>query len=40
VSIAAGAPQRVKGRMAASRAPGLGVRPKMNVLGRPAIDVN
>jgi L-alanine-DL-glutamate epimerase-like enolase superfamily enzyme len=39
VSIADGAPRRVKGRMAASRAPGLGVRPRMKVLGRPVIDV-
>lgn len=39
VSIADGAPTRVKGRMAASRQPGLGVRPRMGVLGRPLIDV-
>jgi L-alanine-DL-glutamate epimerase-like enolase superfamily enzyme len=39
VSIADGAPRRAKGRMAASRAPGLGVRPRMKVLGRPVIDV-
>jgi L-alanine-DL-glutamate epimerase-like enolase superfamily enzyme len=35
VSIADGAPQRVHGRMAASLSPGLGVRPKMDVLGKP-----
>ena len=34
-SIADGAPQRVNGRMAASDQPGLGVRPKMEVLGEP-----
>ena len=35
VSIADGAPQRVNGRMAASREPGLGIRPRMEVLGNP-----
>ncbi len=35
VSIADGAPQRVNGRMAASPEPGLGVRPKLDVLGKP-----
>lgn len=35
VSIAAGAPQRVNGRMAASQAPGLGITPRMDVLGQP-----
>ncbi|MCC6990457.1 MAG: mandelate racemase/muconate lactonizing enzyme family protein [Acidobacteria bacterium] len=39
VTFADGAPQRVNGRMAASRAPGLGVRPRLKVLGRPVIDV-
>jgi L-alanine-DL-glutamate epimerase-like enolase superfamily enzyme len=34
-SIAEGAPQRVDGRMAASTAPGLGVQPRMDVLGEP-----
>ena len=33
VSIADGAPQRVNGRMAASTAPGLGITPRMDVLG-------
>jgi hypothetical protein len=33
VSIASGAPQRVNGRMAASVAPGLGITPRMDVLG-------
>ena len=39
VSIADGAPQRVKGRMSASTQPGLGVTPKWEVLGRALVDV-
>jgi cis-L-3-hydroxyproline dehydratase len=39
VSIAEGAPRRIDGRMAASTAPGLGVTPKMHVLGSPAVSV-
>ncbi len=39
VSTADGAPQRVNGRMAASTQPGLGVRPKMDVLGKPVVVV-
>ncbi len=39
VSTAAGAPQRVNGRMAASSAPGLGVSPRMEVLGEPVVRV-
>jgi cis-L-3-hydroxyproline dehydratase len=39
VSVADGAPRRVNGRMAASTAPGLGITPKMDVLGQPMIDV-
>src|SRR5204863_473367 len=39
VSIADGAPRRVNGRMAASTAPGLGVKPKMEVLGKPVLEV-
>lgn len=39
VTFADGAPQRVKGRMAASAAPGLGVRPRLAMLGRPVLDV-
>ncbi len=35
VTIADGAPQRVDGRMAASASPGLGVVPRMEVLGDP-----
>lgn len=39
VSIAKGAPQREQGRMAASMAPGLGVTPRMEVLGKPIFEV-
>jgi L-alanine-DL-glutamate epimerase-like enolase superfamily enzyme len=39
VSTAAGAPQRVNGRMAASTQPGLGIQPKMDVLGEPVVEV-
>jgi L-alanine-DL-glutamate epimerase-like enolase superfamily enzyme len=39
VSIADGAPHRVHGRLAASTAPGLGVTPKMDVLGKPVVEV-
>lgn len=35
VSTAEGAPKRVNGRMAASQEPGLGIRPRMEVLGDP-----
>ena len=34
-SIAEGAPQRVDGRMSASTEPGLGIQPRMEVLGSP-----
>ncbi|EAQ82234.1 cis-3-hydroxy-L-proline dehydratase [Blastopirellula marina] len=34
-SIADGAPQRDNGRLAAAREPGLGVKPKLDVLGKP-----
>ena len=37
VSIAAGAPQRVGGRMVAPIAPGLGVTPRAEVLGEPVL---
>jgi L-alanine-DL-glutamate epimerase-like enolase superfamily enzyme len=40
VSVADGAPQRVKGRMAASIGPGLGITPKMRVLGKPVLEVS
>src|SRR3954466_10639814 len=39
VSTAEGAPQRVNGRMAASPEPGLGVKPRMDVLGNPVLEV-
>jgi len=39
VSTADGAPQRLNGRMAASKEPGLGIHPKMDVLGEPLVDV-
>ena len=39
VSTADGAPRRVNGRMAAPTAPGLGVTPRMEVLGRPVVVV-
>jgi L-alanine-DL-glutamate epimerase-like enolase superfamily enzyme len=39
VSTADGAPQRVNGRMAASKSPGLGIKPKMGVLGKPVVTV-
>jgi L-alanine-DL-glutamate epimerase-like enolase superfamily enzyme len=40
VSIADGAPRRFNGRMAASTAPGLGVTPKVGVLGLPVLDIH
>ena len=40
VSTAEGAPQRVNGRMAASTRPGLGIQPRMEVLGRPVVEVS
>jgi L-alanine-DL-glutamate epimerase-like enolase superfamily enzyme len=39
VSTADGAPKRVNGRMAASTEPGLGVRPRMDVLGAPLVTI-
>ena len=39
VSTADGAPQRQHGRMAASTQPGLGIRPRMDVLGDPVVVV-
>jgi L-alanine-DL-glutamate epimerase-like enolase superfamily enzyme len=38
-SIAEGAPQRIKGRMAAPDGAGLGVTPRMDVLGAPVVTV-
>ena len=39
VSTADGAPHRTQGRLAASIDPGLGIRPKMDVLGEPVIEI-
>jgi L-alanine-DL-glutamate epimerase-like enolase superfamily enzyme len=39
VSTADGAPQRIKGRMSASTAPGLGISPRMDVLGKPVVEI-
>ena len=39
VSTADGAPQRVNGRMAASKSPGLGITPKPDVLGKRVVVV-
>lgn len=39
VSIADGAPQRQHGRLAASTSPGLGIEPRMDVLGDPVLTV-
>lgn len=40
VSIADGAPQRSGGRMSAPTKPGLGIEPKMDVLGKAVLDVS
>jgi L-alanine-DL-glutamate epimerase-like enolase superfamily enzyme len=40
VSTADGAPRRKNGRMAASTEPGLGVRPREELLRKPAVDVS
>ena len=39
VSTAEGAPQRKNGRMAASKEPGLGIEPRMDVLGEPVLSI-
>jgi L-alanine-DL-glutamate epimerase-like enolase superfamily enzyme len=39
VSMAEGAPRRVQGRMAASTGPGLGIVPRLEVLGKPVVEV-
>jgi L-alanine-DL-glutamate epimerase-like enolase superfamily enzyme len=39
LSIAEGAPQRRQGRLAASTAPGLGITPRFEVLGKPVLEV-
>ena len=36
---AGGAPRRVNGRMAASKSPGLGIAPKLDVLGKPLVEI-
>jgi L-alanine-DL-glutamate epimerase-like enolase superfamily enzyme len=40
VSFADGAPQRNNGQMTSSAAPGLGIQPKFDVLGKPVVDVH
>ncbi len=40
VSTAEGAPQRVNGRMSASTLPGLGIQPRMEVLGEPVVLID
>lgn len=40
VSTADGAPQRVDGRMAASKLPGLGIQPRMEVLGKRVVEIS
>jgi L-alanine-DL-glutamate epimerase-like enolase superfamily enzyme len=40
VSTAEGAPQRKQGHMEASRAPGLGITPRAEVLGKRVVDVS
>jgi L-alanine-DL-glutamate epimerase-like enolase superfamily enzyme len=39
VSNAEGAPRRKNGRMSAGTGPGLGIQPKMDVLGKPVVEV-
>jgi L-alanine-DL-glutamate epimerase-like enolase superfamily enzyme len=39
VSTAAGAPQRKDGRMAAPSGPGMGIKPMMDVLGAPVVQI-
>lgn len=39
VSTAAGAPQRKNGRISAPTAPGLGIEPRLDILGKPVIEV-
>jgi L-alanine-DL-glutamate epimerase-like enolase superfamily enzyme len=39
VSTAKNSPQRVNGRMSASTEPGLGIEPRMEVLGKPILEV-
>ena len=39
VSTAEGAPKRANGRMAAPSGPGLGIRPRTDVLGKPVVEL-
>ena len=39
-STAEGAPQRNNGRMTASKDPGLGIKPKMDVLGNSVLEIS
>jgi L-alanine-DL-glutamate epimerase-like enolase superfamily enzyme len=39
ISTADGAPHRINGRMSASTRPGLGITPKMNMLGKPVLTI-
>jgi L-alanine-DL-glutamate epimerase-like enolase superfamily enzyme len=40
VSIAEGAPQRRHGRLSAGTAPGLGITPRFDVLGKPVVEIS
>ncbi len=40
VSTAEGAPQRKNGRLSSSLAPGLGIEPRMDVLGKPLLTIH
>src|SRR5262249_38400501 len=40
VKTADGAPQRQQGRLAASAAPGLGIKPRLEVLGEPVFSIS
>jgi hypothetical protein len=39
VSTADGAPKRINGQMSASMAPGLGITPKLDVLGKALFSI-
>jgi L-alanine-DL-glutamate epimerase-like enolase superfamily enzyme len=40
VSTADGAPHRTNGRLSASKQPGLGIQPKMDILGPPLVEIS
>src|SRR5438105_9772748 len=40
LSTADGAPKRVNGRLAASKSPGLGIQPRMGVMGKAVVEVH